>query len=54
MAGNELPIQITVTTLTYSMKDAIKEVKRQQKLPYQHQSKWVGVKSGNKVYFSNF
>ena len=52
MAGDEPRNQLTAIPRVYTIKEAMKEVKRQQSLPFDKQSKWVGVKTGNRVYFT--
>ena len=52
MAGDEPKNMLSATPRTYTIKEALKEVKRQQSLPYQQQSKWYEVKTGNRVYFT--
>jgi hypothetical protein len=52
MAGNEPHNMLTAMPKTYTTKEALREVKRQQSLPLHQQSKWYEVKSGNRVYFT--
>lgn len=53
MAGDRPKNMLTATPKNYNIKQALEEVKRQQKLPLHQQSEWCEVKSGNRVYFSN-
>jgi len=52
MAGDEPHNQLTATPRVYTIKEAMKEVRRQQSLPIDKQSNWYEVKTGNRVYFT--
>ena len=54
MAGDEPKQMLTAFTKVYTHTEVVKEVKRQQKLPYDQQSKWVDSKTKNRVYFTGF
>ena len=54
MAGDTTINAITVTPKTYTIKEAHKEVKRQQSLPKHKQSRWYEVETENRVYFTGY